>query len=97
MVTRVPARPLVGVKPVIRGLTTKALALVAVPAGVVTEMAPVIPAAGTVAVMADAEFTTYVAGRPLKVTAVAPVNAEPEIWTTVPTSPLVGEKPPIVA
>jgi hypothetical protein len=49
IVTFVPARPLVGVKLVILGSTTKLVALVALPAGVVTLSGPVVAPAGTVA------------------------------------------------
>ena len=52
IVTLVPAGPLVGVKLVIVGalaLTVKLVALVAVPAGVVTLSGPVVAPAGTVA------------------------------------------------
>ena len=49
IVTTVPAGPLAGVKPVIAGATAKLLALVAVPAGVVTLSGPVVAPAGTVA------------------------------------------------
>jgi hypothetical protein len=44
-----PTVPLVGVKPVIVGATVKALALVAVPPGVVTLRGPVVAPDGTVA------------------------------------------------
>jgi hypothetical protein len=49
IVTRVPTGPLAGVKLVIVGVTVKLLALVAVPAAVVTLSGPVVAAAGTVA------------------------------------------------
>ena len=52
IVTLVPTGPLVGVKLVIVGpaaVTVNALALVAVPAGVVTLIDPVVAFAGTVA------------------------------------------------
>ena len=52
IVTLVPAGPLVGVNPVIVGALVaivKLLALVAVPAGVVTLSVPVVAPAGTVA------------------------------------------------
>jgi hypothetical protein len=51
IVTLAPTAPLVGVKLVMRGATVKLLALVAVPAGVVTVMVPVVALAGTVAVI----------------------------------------------
>jgi hypothetical protein len=52
--TEVPTGPLVGAKLVIVGppvATVKLLALVAVPAGVVTEIGPVVAPLGTVAVI----------------------------------------------
>lgn len=49
MVTLVPTRPLVGVKLMIVGATVKLVALVAVPAGVVTLSGPVVAPDGTVA------------------------------------------------
>jgi len=48
-VTIVPAAPLAGVKLVIAGATVKLLALVAVPADVVTLNGPVVAPVGTVA------------------------------------------------
>ena len=53
MVTLVPTRPLVGVKEVIVGatMTTKSAVLVAVPAGLVTLILPVVAPSGTVAVI----------------------------------------------
>ena len=51
IVTLAPTNPLVGVKLVIAGpaVSVNALALVAVPPGVVTPMGPVVAPAGTVA------------------------------------------------
>ena len=49
IVTLVPTSPLVGVKPVIVGATMKLVALVAVPAGVVTLSGPVVAPTGTIA------------------------------------------------
>ena len=49
IVTFVPTGPLPGVKPAIVGSTAKALALAAVPPGVVTLSGPVVAPAGTVA------------------------------------------------
>ena len=51
MMTLVPTGPLAGEKLVIRGATVKLLALVAVPADVVTVIFPVVALAGTVAVI----------------------------------------------
>ena len=78
MVTKVVMGPLVGVKLVILGSTTKEVALVAVPPGVVTEMAPVEAAAGNLVVIWVSELTVkVVAATPLNLTAVAPVKPEP--------------------
>ncbi len=98
IVTVVPTRPLVGVKPVIVGgkRTVKLLALVAVPPGAVTLSGPVVAPVGTVAWIDVAVVTVNVAEVPLNVTAVAPVKFVPLIVTLVPTSPLVGEKVVIV-
>ena len=77
-------------------LTVKLLALVAVPAGVVTLNGPVVAPAGTVAWIAVAEVTVKLALTPLNVTDEAPVKLVPLIVTLVPTSPLVGVKLAIV-
>jgi hypothetical protein len=94
MVTLVPTGPLLGVKLVIVGglETVKLLALLAVPAEVVTLIGPVIAPAGTVAVIAVAEFTVKPALVPLNRTAVAPVKFVPLMVTLVPTGPLLGVK-----
>ena len=47
IVTRVPARPLAGVKLVIQGATVKFVVLVPVPADVVTAIVPVVAPVGT--------------------------------------------------
>jgi hypothetical protein len=94
MVTLVPTGPLVGVKLVIVGglMTVKLLALLAVPPAVATLIGPLEAPAGTVAVMAIAEFTAKLALVPLNSTAVAVVKFVPLIVTLVPTGPLVGVK-----
>jgi hypothetical protein len=51
IVTTLPTGPLAGEKLVIRGPTVKLLELVAVPAGVVTPIGPVVAPEGTVAVI----------------------------------------------
>ncbi len=51
MVTTVPIGPLVGLKLLMTGTILKGRLLVSVPDGVVTEMIPVTPLAGIVAVM----------------------------------------------
>src|SRR2546427_520728 len=98
IVTLVPTGPLVGVKLVIVVVageltTVNALALIAVPPGVVTLSGPVAAPAGTVAWMAVSEVTVKLALTPLKVTAVAPVKFVPLSVALLPTGPLVGVKP----
>ena len=75
-----------------------ALALVAVPTGVVTLIGPVVAPVGTVAWIAVSEATVkLVALTPLKVTAVAPVKFVPLSVTLVMTGgPFVGVKLVIV-
>jgi hypothetical protein len=63
---------------------------VAVPEGVVTVIAPVVAAPGTVAVIWVAPLTTNVALVPLKATFVVFWNAVPVIVTDVPGGPLAG-------
>jgi len=65
----------------VKEVTVKPAALVAVPSGVVTVMAPVVAAPGTVVVIVPELLTVNVAGTPLNETAVAPVKAEPVIVT----------------
>ena len=93
--TAVPTGPLAGAKPLIAGggITVNALLLVAVPAGVVTPICPVVAPAGAVAWIAVSEVTEKLALTPLNVTAVAPLKLEPLIDTLVPTGPLAGAKP----
>src|SRR2546427_569295 len=75
-----------------KGPTVKLLALLAVPAEVVTLIGPLEAPAGTVAVIAVAEFTVKLALVPLNSTAEAPVKSVPLIVTLVPTGPLAGVK-----
>jgi len=102
MVTEVPGAPLVGENDETVGaggdvLTEKAVALVAVPDGVVTEIGPDWAPFGTVAVIFVSEFTVkFVADLFLNLTSVAPVKFVPLIVTTVPTGPKVGENDVIV-
>jgi len=99
IVTLVPTGPLVGVKLVIAGalaVTVKLLALVAVPAEVVTLSGPVVAPAGAVAWIAVFEVTEKIAAVPLNRTAVVPVKFVPVIVTPVPAVPLVGVKLVIV-
>jgi hypothetical protein len=94
IVTIVPAGPLSGENDVISGVpgTVNFVALVAVPAGVVRLMSPVVVPIATFAVIC-VEFTTVNvdAGVALNRTADAPEKFAPSIVTTVPTAPLVGE------
>ena len=97
MATLAPAPPCAGVKLVIRGATVKLAALVAVPAGVVTAIGPVVALPGTVImVCVPPELTVKAAASPLSLTEVAPVNAVPVIVTLAPTTPLPGLKLAIV-
>jgi hypothetical protein len=92
--TLVPTGPLVGVKLVIRSATRKVNgAVVAVPAGFVTLIGPVVALAGTVAVICVFESTPYVAATPLNLTAVVPEKLTPVMTTLAPTPPLPGENP----
>jgi hypothetical protein len=77
-------------------VTVKVVDEVAAPLGVVTEIFPVVAAAGTVVVICVALATLKVAAEPLKATAVAPVKFVPPIVTLVPAAPLEGEKLVIV-
>ena len=73
-------------------MTEKPLALVAVPAGVVTVIGPDAAPAGTVAVILIGELTVNTAEVPLNFTAVAPVRFAPLMATLVPGAPLAGVK-----
>jgi hypothetical protein len=74
-------------------LTAKAVVLVPVPPGVVTEIGPAPAPAGTVAVNVVGEVTANVAaGVPANYTAVAPVRLAPVMATEVPTAPPDGVK-----
>jgi len=91
-----PPAPLSGEMLVIVGapqeIVNEALEL-PVPDGVVTEITPVVAAAGTVAVICVELLTVkLVAATPANFTAVAPVKLAPVIVTLVPEQPLVGEK-----
>jgi hypothetical protein len=71
----------------------KVFALVAVPAGVVTLMWPLVAPAGTVATMNPEASTVNAAWVPLKLTTVAFTNAEPRMVIFAPTAAPDGEKP----
>ena len=66
------------------------MALVNVPAGVVTFTKPIVAPTGTVAVIRVSELTMKAAPMPLKVTLVAPVSFVPKMRTVAPTLPEVG-------
>src|SRR5881409_3702419 len=79
IVTAVPTRPLVGVKPLIVGacaadVTVKLDALVVLPPGAVTPIGPLVAPAGTVAAICESELTVNDAPEPLNVTALAPLK-----------------------
>jgi len=95
-VTLVPAVPVVGVKPVrVGGRTVKFVALVAVPAGVVTCQAPVGAPTGTVALIVESSVTLNDAATLLSVTDVAPVKPLPVRVTVALAIPAAGVKPVI--
>ena len=89
----VPVPTLLAVKV---AFTLKLVALVAVPADVVTVMRPVVAPVGTVARIEVSEFTVKLAPTPLNATAVAPERFVPVMVTAAPTAPLVGVKLVIV-
>jgi len=94
-VATVPTTPLAGVNEVTDGavVTVKFVGLVAVPAGFVTLIVPVVAPAGTVAVICVSEFTVNVtAAVALKATAVVPLKPVPVSVTTVATGPFEGLK-----
>ena len=86
----------VAVRVVAAADTVKLPLLVPVPTDVVTEIGPVVAAAGTVAVILVAELTVKPALVPLNLTAVTPAKLLPLIVTLVPTGPLVGVNEVIV-
>src|SRR5262245_1936038 len=90
--TLAPIAPLAGVNEVIRGATAKLVALVAVPAGVVTLIAPLVAFAGTVNVTWVPLLTVKAAEVPLSLTAVAPRRLTPWTITARPGAPLPGLK-----
>jgi hypothetical protein len=99
IVTVVPTLPLVGLKLVIVGaapVTLKSVALVAVPAGVVSVILPVVAPLGTTALTFPLSTNVKVAAVPLNFTELTPVKFVPWIATVVPTLPLAGLKLVIV-
>jgi hypothetical protein len=93
--TFVPGGPLVGENDVISAapVTVKLVALVAVPAGVVTVILPVVALAGTFTVILVPALFTLNPGAftPLKFTEVVPPKFVPLMVTVVPTGPEPGE------
>src|SRR5882757_5662599 len=74
-------------------VAVKFFRLLPVPPLVLTEIAPVVIAAGAVAVIFVAELTVKpAAGAPLKLTLLAPVKPVPVIVTFAPIVPEAGEK-----
>lgn len=99
--TEVPTPPEPGPKSVIVGAggggTAKIAELVAVPAGVVTAIVPLVAPAGTVVEIEVSPLPVKVALVPLNLTAVAPLRFVPVIVTPVPAGPpAVGVKPEMV-
>jgi hypothetical protein len=98
MVTCVPTRPDVGLKPVmvsragVIDVTVKLAVLVPVPDAVVTAMRPLLAPEGTVAVSCVALTGVNVAEVPLNVTLVTPLKPVPLTVTSAPTGPEVGLK-----
>ena len=72
--------------------TVKSVALVAVPAAVVTAMRPVVAPAGTVAVILTCVLVVMAAAVPLNVTDDAPARLAPLMVTLAPTAPVDGVK-----
>jgi hypothetical protein len=74
-------------------MTENADGLVPDPRGVLTVTGPLLASSGTTAVNAASDLTEkLVAGRPLKVTDVAPVKYWPVTRIVSPTPPALGEK-----
>jgi hypothetical protein len=93
--TEVPTGPLPGLKLVITGAVVmlKFVVEVVLPAGLVTEIAPVVVPLAMVAVICVELFTPKLAAAlPLKVTAVVPMKPVPVIPTEMPAGPEVGLK-----
>ena len=93
IVTDTPTGPLVGVNELTfgAGITVKMALLVAVPAGVVTLILPLVAPAGTLAVTFELDTTVKLAALMLlNLTALVPVKFTPVIVTLVPTLPFSG-------
>jgi hypothetical protein len=97
MVTVAPLPALVGVNEEIVGNETKTKpALVAVPAGVVTETFPLVPAPTNASMEVEEFIANDVAAVPPKLTVVAPVKLVPVMVTVAPLPALVGVNEEIV-
>jgi hypothetical protein len=100
IVTVAPTAPLVGENPETVGAggrTSKFVVLVAVPAGVVTEIGPVVAVEGTVVVMyPDELIEKLVTATPLNLTRVAVERFAPPIVTEAPGAPDDGLNPETV-
>ena len=96
IVTRVKfVWPRLGKKSVITGafVTKKVFELVAVPAGVVTEILPVVAAAGTCALICVGAVTAAMGSvTPLNFTVTGPLKLTPLMMTPTPGAPTPGEK-----
>ena len=93
IVTVPPGEAVVGVKELIVGGAAKSALAVAVPAGAVMLIGPLVRLAGTVAVTVVADTTLNdAAGVVPKRTAVAPDRFAPVMVTVVPAAPIAGEK-----
>ena len=92
--TFVPARPLVGEKPVMIGATKKFEEVVKLPLPVVTVIGPVLAPAGTFAVIWLSTELVVITIAPLKDTWLNMVKCAPLIVTVVLGPPEVGEKLP---
>lgn len=96
MTTLVPGKPLAGENEVTPGAVVKSVALVAVPAELLTVIRPVVAPAGTVAVILVEELTVNCADTPLNATEEMAVKLVPLMVTEVPGAPEAGVKDVIV-
>jgi hypothetical protein len=96
IVTVAPTAAAEGVNPVTFGSTASVPALVAVPPAVVTEIVPVLAAAGTVSRTWSADSVEKLAGTPFTFTDVTPPKPVPSTVTVLPAAALPGAKPVIV-
>ena len=98
MVTVAPVAPVAGAKDVMvgAGIKVKVPALVAVPPGVVTIMAPVVPFATTAVTVVAFTTVNELAAAPPMLTDEAPVKLLPVMVIVAPVAPVVGVKEDIV-